>query len=291
MKRLLLALICAALLLPAVARAAQSVIIETEGYSCMGDDKSRKQTESSAYQDGKRKATESAATYIESETKVKDAMLEKDLLSAYANALVKVLQEIMKEWYKDAGSGDCYRVKLKVEVVPDEKAMAALAKKGAEALESDPSAPLNVKIWTDRPKYSEKEPIRIFVKGNKPFYGRVVYSQADGGHVQLLPNPYRKLNYFNGGVVYELPGGEDRFNMETCAPFGKERITLYASTALLGDIEVTEADAVYEVRSKPASIPVATRGIKLVAGDRKKPVAAEFAESAAELTTSKKAEK
>lgn len=286
MKKIVIAFVLS-LVLAANLHAAQSVIIDSEGYACMGDDKSRKQTEQVAFQDGKRKATESAATYIQSETLVKDAMLEKDLVSAYANAQVKVLQELLKEWYKDAGLGECYRVKLKVEVVPDEKSMAALAKKDQEALESDPAAPLSVKVWTDRPAYAEKECMRIFLKGNKPFYGRVVYRQADGALVQLLPNPYRQFNYFNGGTVYELPAGEDRFNMETCAPFGTEQITLYASTAPLGEIDVAPADAVYQVRSRGDAVPVATRGIKLVAGDPKKPAVAEFAESATAVRTGK----
>lgn len=273
------------LLVTASAHAAQSVIVDTEGYACMGEDKSRKKTEQTAFTDSKRKATEQACTYIESETQVKDAMLEKDLLSAYANAQVKVIQELVKEWYKDSGLGDCYRVKLKVEVVPDEKKMAALPQKKQEALENDPGAPLNVKIWTDRPAYAERECMRIYLKGNKPFYGRVVYTQADGSQVQLLPNPYRQIKYFNGGTVYELPGGEDRFNMETCAPFGTEKITLYAGTAPLGDIDVAPADAVYSVRSKPNAVPAGSRGIKIVSGNRKGPAVAEFAEAVAELKT------
>jgi len=81
--------------------AGQSIVTEGEGYACMGDDKSRKGTESSAMADAKRKATEAATTYIESETHIKDAMMEKDLISAYANAQVKVLQELLKEWYKE----------------------------------------------------------------------------------------------------------------------------------------------------------------------------------------------
>lgn len=287
MKHALFVTIFMLLLAPRL-HAAQSVIIETEGYACMGDDKSRKQTEQTAFQDGKRKATEQASTYIRSETQVKDTMLEKDLLSAYANAQVKVLQELMKEWYKDTGLGECYRVRLKVEVVPDEKSMAALTQKNQETLENDPSAPLSVKIWTDRPTYGEKECMRVFLRGNKPFYGRVVYRQADGGLVQLLPNPFRKLNYFNGGVVYELPSGDDRFSMETCAPFGSEQITLYASTAPLGDIDLAPADAVYEVRSRADAVPMATRGIKLVAGTPKKPAAAEFAESSVAVKTGRK---
>lgn len=286
MKQFILAAILACLTATTL-HAGQSIIIEGEGYACMGDDKSRKVTETSAMADAKRKATESAATYIESETHIKDAMLEKDLLSAYANARVKVLQELLKEWYKEQGLGDCYRVKLKVEVIPDEKAMAGLAKKSRESLENDPAAPLNVKIWTDRPAYAEKECMRIYLKGNKPFYGRVVYKQADNTLVQLLPNPYRDQNYFNGGTVYELPSGEDRFTMETCAPFGTEQITLYASTAQLGKLDVAPAGAVFSVANRPADVPIATRGIKLgQKGEGSgKQAAAEFSEAAAMITT------
>ena len=43
------------LLLPAALHAGQSVIIDSEGYACMGDSLSRKQTELSAMQDARRK--------------------------------------------------------------------------------------------------------------------------------------------------------------------------------------------------------------------------------------------
>ena len=50
--------------------AAQSVIIDSDGYACMGDDKSRKQTESAAVQEARRNAGEAAVAYISTETKV-----------------------------------------------------------------------------------------------------------------------------------------------------------------------------------------------------------------------------
>lgn len=286
MKQTILAVILACLMATTL-HAGQSIITEGEGYACMGEDKSRKGTESSAMADAKRKATESAATYIESETHIKDAMMEKDLLALYANAQVKVIQELLKEWYKEQGLGDCYRVKLQVEVIPDEKAMVGLAKKSQESLENDPAAPLNVKIWTDRPSYSEKECMRIYLKGNKPFYGRVVYKQADDTTVQLLPNPFRDQNYFNGGTVYELPSGEDRFTMETCAPFGTEQITIYASTVPTGDLDVAPAGAVFSVANHPADVPIATRGVKLVQKGEGggKQATAEFSEAAVNIVT------
>jgi hypothetical protein len=52
-----------------------------------------------------------------------------------------------------------------------------------------------------------------------------------GIRVQLLPNSYRAENYFNGGVVYEVPSGNDRFDLEVSPPFGKENIFVYASSS------------------------------------------------------------
>lgn len=46
------------------AYAAQSTITESEGTACMGDDKSRKQTEQAALADAKKKAVEFTSTYI-----------------------------------------------------------------------------------------------------------------------------------------------------------------------------------------------------------------------------------
>jgi hypothetical protein len=91
--------------------AAQSTITESEGTACMGDDKSRKQTEQAALTDAKKRAVEFASTYIKSETEVKNFVVEKDLLAAYAHADVKIIQELEKSWYKDASSGDCYKVR------------------------------------------------------------------------------------------------------------------------------------------------------------------------------------
>src|SRR6185369_14419804 len=269
--------------------ASQSIILDTDGYACMGDDKSRKQTEDVAFKDAKRKASESAVTYIQAETHLKDAMLEKDILSAYTNSQVKVIQEFLKEWYKEGSLGDCYRVKLKVEVVPDELSMKKLTRKKTVALLDDSSAPLSVKVWSDKPKYAKGEKIRVFVKGNRPFYGRVVYQDASGGLIQILPNPYRQNSYFNGGTVYEIPSREDKFDLEVAPPFGVERITLYASTSPMGEVSLSAAGGVYSVKAKADELASGTRGIKFVnKNSGNAPPVAEFSESSQEMTTSDK---
>jgi len=101
--------------------AAQSSIAEAEGSACMGDGKSRKQTEQAALIDAKKNAVEFVSTYIKSETHITNFELEKDSLSAYANAEVKIFQELEKIWYKDATSGDCYKIKIKAEIIPNTK--------------------------------------------------------------------------------------------------------------------------------------------------------------------------
>ena len=257
--------------------AAQSTITEAEGNACMGDDKSRKQTEQAALTDAKKRAVEFASTYIKSESQVKNFALEKDLLSSYANAEVKIVQELEKVWYKDASSGDCYKVKIKAEIIPDVKAMEALSKN--TQLSDDPSAPLTVKAWTDKKEYQAGEKIKVYIKGNKPFYARVLYRETSGELLQLLPNPYREENYFNGGVMYEIPAGNDKFDLEVSPPFGEENVIVYASTSPLGEIGVETRGGVYQVKTKPRDIGVQSRGVKLTGkSDAKSGGASEFFE-------------
>lgn len=256
--RILFALLAAAIYI-SPAWAAQSTITVGEGYACMGEDKSRKQTEKIAVDDAKQKAAESVLTGIKSETEVKNLTLENDLISAYTNATVKVIEEVDKGWYKDAALGECYKVKLKVEVVPDEKEMERLTK--AKKAADDPAAPLNVQVWTDRNDYRFGEKIKIYIKGNKPFFARVLYKDASGTLIQLLPNPYRSDNYFNGGAVYEIPSGSDRFDLEVNPPYGQESIIVYASTSPLGDIDLQSQGPVYHVNTT-GDIGVMTRGVK-----------------------------
>ena len=242
--------------------ASHSTITEVEGYSCMGVDKSRKETEQLALEDAKRKAVENTLTYIKSETKIQNAKLEKDILEAYANANVVVLERKLDSWYKDDRSGDCYKLTIKAEIVPDEKAM-----KQDENIDADnPVLPLKIKLWTNKKEYTIGEKMKIYLKGNKPFYVRLIYKDARGHLVQLLPNPYRRDNYFHGGIIYEVPSGDDRFELEVCPPCGEENLIVYASTSQLGDIELEESKellGVYEIKTKGIDIGTKTRGVKV----------------------------
>lgn len=258
--------------------ATQSSITESEGYACMGEDRTKRQTEETALQDAKKKAIEQVSTYIQSETQVKDFELQKDIVNAFANATVKILSSSGKWDSEPPKVGDCYRVKIKAEVIPDELAMKRISE--VKDLD-DPSLPLKVKIWTEKKEFKKGEKIKIYFKGNKPFYARIIYKQADGNLIQILPNPYREDNYFQGGIVYEIPSGPDRFELEVIPPFGEEDIILYASTSQLGNLDLEKAEGVYLVKSKDLSEK--TRGIKIVGKSESK--AGEFFEEKLKIQT------
>jgi len=240
--------------------AVQSTIMNSEGYACMGEDKSRKQTEDAAMADAKKKAVEDAVTYVSSVTKVEDFAIVQDIANAYSKANVKILDK-KSSWYKDERAGDCYKIQIKAEVIPDEKAIKEAAAKKPTA--DNPVLPLQVSLWTDKKEYADGDKIRIYLKGNKPFYARVLHKDTKGKYLQLLPNPYRTENYFNGGVIYELPSGNDKFELEVSPPFGDEQIVLYSSTSPLGDINLKAEGGVYQVRTKERDIGIKTRGVKV----------------------------
>lgn len=272
--------------------AAQSTITEAEGTACMGDERSKKQTEQAALADAKKRAVDFVSTYIQSETKVNNFVLEKDLVSAYTHAEVKVIQEVEQSWYKDAHSGDCFKMKIKAEVVPDTAAIEKMAKQ-SPAIADDPSAPLTVKAWTDKKAYKEGDRIKVYVKGNKPFYAKVIYKDASGAMIQILPNAHRSENYFNGGVIYEVPTGNDQFVLEVSPPFGEENIVVYASTVPLGEISTQTRGTFIEVQTSAGDLGMKTRGIKIAGTSEGKPTssaqaaAAEFFEDNVELRTGK----
>lgn len=271
-------------LIVTVVFATQSVIVEAEGIASMGDTKSKKETVDEARVNAKRIAVEKAGTYISSETTVKDFVTESDLVEAFAKADVKILDE-KGEWFKDESLGDSYRLVIKAEVMPKE----FKEKPGKSSFADDPNAPLSVKIWTDKNKteFKEGENISLFMKGNKPYFARVVYVQTDGTQVQILPNPYRKDNYFEGGTVYILPSGKDRYELTVNPPFGSEKIVVYASTAELGDVKSEANESVYVLGGDAEETGVKTRGIKITKKEGKSSKAAEFIESVLDIITSK----
>lgn len=160
--------------------------------------------------------------------------------------------------------------------------LAGLAR---EALAALGPPPLEVRVWTEHKTYKAGQAIKIFLKGNKDFYARIVYRDVDGNLVQLLPNAYRKTASFAGGQTYAVPDDTDAFDLVVGPPFGTERILVFASTAPVGSI--AGQDIGQGLSLLEGSIEDIRRQTRGVAVQSKAPgnVKTEFVDATADLKT------
>lgn len=131
----------------------------------------------------------------------------------------------------------------------------------------DEKGPLTVLIWTDKKQYSKDEMITVYVKGNKDFYGRFTYEDADGMIIQILPNMFRQENAFKAGQKIQIPSGGDRFKFKVTAPFGEERFTVFASTTPIkpdGDAKADPKSGLSPLPEKREQVAAKTRGLAVV---------------------------
>jgi len=237
--------------------AEQSSITNAKGSACLNQGETKKQVESQALLDAKRQAVEFAKTYVSVQTKVKNFKLEKDLIKSFAQAEVKVLSIVKQSW---DDKKNCYFISLMAEVFP----VSTLSNMQSELLMNNPTAPLTVKLWTNQLQFRPGQYMRIYIKGNKPFYGRLTYKDASGNLLQILPNPNRSQYHFNGSVTYQVPDINDNFELLVAPPFGSEKLTLYASTSPLGQVKKQDLGGIYKLAQESKKVAFQTRGIRLI---------------------------
>ncbi len=272
-------------LVPGLVLADYSSIVEARGESC-DDSLSSAQNRQLALTDARRNAAEAAQTSVKSFSKVDNYLLVEDLIESYSEANVETLTILSEQ-----SNGSCIAISIRAEVTPQKNLDQKFI---TEELLADPTIPLTVKLWSGKPTYGISESMAIYIKSNKPFYGRLLYTMNDGTTLQLLPNPYRSDNYFLGQVLYTVPSGEDVFRLTVTPPVGTEKLTLYASTAPLGDIDKTATSGLYLVNNEPKVLSNKTRGLKIESISSstvpsaesippKRPEVAEFAEVSIEV--------
>ena len=102
------------------------------------------------------------------------------------------------------------------------------AKRAAELLKSLGPA-LKVDLWADSKSFRNGEYIRFHLKGTRDFHVTIVYQDAQGNLIRIIPNPNRGQTLFKGGVTHPIPDRQDRFVLKVSPPFGVETIYAYAS--------------------------------------------------------------
>jgi len=232
-----------------------SAIVEADGYAFLAEDKTLREIREEALVNAKREALEKGQTYIKSFTEVENFQLNYDLVQSQSEGFIKILES------KDHGilPDNRYRYWIKAEI---EYRICMPEDPEKQNIITNCSAPLTVMVWTEKPVYQSGEKIKIFLRGNKNFYGRVLYLNTKKEILQLLPNQLRRENFFAGGKVFSLPEPADGFQLEVIPPFGTETIVVYAGSAPLGLLETVSLDnSMYRVPTDLASAGNVTRGV------------------------------
>ncbi|MFZ5572456.1 MAG: DUF4384 domain-containing protein [Thermodesulfobacteriota bacterium] len=237
----------------------RSCIQAVDGYAYLSENMTLAETRSAAFANARRQALEAAKTFIRSKTKVTNFMLDYDTIWSDSEGAVTVIEQ------KDIGIEDNkrYHVWIKADVE-----YALKPKQGATpaaAAEGDRNAPLTVKLWTPEKNYREGQKIEIFLQGNRDFYAKIVDITSSGEIIQLLPNNFRKTNFFKANEIYKIPNEEDQFDMTVAPPFGQDKIIAYVSELPLGDVamEPMAQGGLNQYRGTEESLGVQTRGIFL----------------------------
>ena len=238
-----------------------SVIIEVEGEACLGQERSRQQTEKLAQAEAKRSAAERAKTHVTSQTSVESGKLIEDIIASYAKATVRVIDELDKGWFQTSPSGgfvdSCYHVRIKAEVIPAPVQSPAAAAVKTKLI--SPKAPLTLEIWMDKDVYHIGDTMKFFFRGNKPFYAHAVYQDAEGNLIEVTPHD--QARHYEGGTVYEIPGAEDTFILKVTPPAGKEQLTLYAATQPMADFSGQASGGVLVIKRGKKPMDLEIRGL------------------------------
>ena len=249
----------------------RSVIQSVDVYAYPGEGGEAKRIRGKMLSKARGRILERAKKYLDSRTNITGINLEYKIINNKAGHFVTVLSV---ENY-DVDDKGRYHARIQGEVkyrlkgltYGDDRLRAVLMKH---------AAPLTVDVWTDKREYGEGERVKIFFKGNRDFYGKIVRVGVKGKVFQLLPNNYRQISFFKRGKIYTIPDEGDRFDLEVHPPFGVERIIVYASDLPLSLRNMkTVAKGIYAYRGKESSLGKSVRKSISIPGDG----AAEFCES------------
>ena len=266
----------------------RSSIHMVDGYAYLSEDMTLSESRAAAFASAKRQAVEMAKTYITSHTVVEDFELKKDQITGTAEGAVTILEQ------KDHGIEDNRRyhvwIKAEVEYGINERVVSKTNPVSPQAGSSESNqlkAPLTVKVWTSQKKYQRGDKITIFVQGNRDFYARIVDITSDGQIIQLLPNDFRRNQYFKANTIYRIPDKEDRFELKVTPPYGTDQIVVYASEAPLGNVKGMQqlSRGLTQFNGSQTDFEMQTRGITVSASGKSAELGTEFFEATWSLKT------
>ncbi|MBW2558239.1 MAG: DUF4384 domain-containing protein [Deltaproteobacteria bacterium] len=233
----------------------RSVVQSVDVYAYPGEGEKAKQIHGKMLSKARERILVGAKKYLDSRTKIAGINLEYKIIKNKTGHFVTVLS-VGNYDIDDKGR---YHTRMQGEVKYRLEGLT-YGNDRLRAVLMKAAAPLTVEVWTDKREYREGEHVKIFFRGNRDFYGKIVKVGVKGKVLQLLPNNYRQISFFKRGKTYTIPDEGDRFNLEVRSPFGEERIIVYASGLPLSLRNMkTVAGGLYTYRGKETSLGKSVR--------------------------------
>ena len=129
--------------------------------------------------EAKRLALERGEVHIKNLTTVENYQLKYDIIESSSEGMLKILDS------KDHGftSDNRYHYWIKAEIRYVLKSKPPAVK----VVDRKPKnvGPLTVKAWAEKKKFKAGEQMKFFIRGNKNFYARVIYIDANNNKLQF----------------------------------------------------------------------------------------------------------
>jgi hypothetical protein len=102
-----------------------------------------------------------------------------------------------------------------------------------DEMTASPAQPIQVEVTPqkgDGATYVEGEETVYFVSTDRDAYLLLIYEDAGGSLTQVLPNSISRTAFYKAGKFFKIPEGKsDAYGLEVTAPFGTERLWVFAS--------------------------------------------------------------
>jgi len=92
---------------------------------------------------------------------------------------------------------------------------------------------IHVEITTpigDAQSFEEGDVIQFYVSLDKDAYLCLIYQNANGHIVQLVPNKLSQITFFPAGDYFKLPDGASGYQFKVSVPYGKEAVWIFAAS-------------------------------------------------------------
>lgn len=166
-------------------------------------------------------------------------------ISQTATATISQLQ--IRQWYGEKFSkhtwgtpGPAFRYWVLVAVPKDELLRIQMQRaQRSEVLDAGKETiDLSIKVNVGHGAvFQEGEPISLSVGTDRDCYLLLLYQDAAGNLVQLLPNRHAPEAFFSAGQAFRLPGKHDGFLFTATKPFGKEILWVFAASRAFSNLK------------------------------------------------------